>query len=42
MYFNLKMSAIIKKLMNKLSLEDDKKLSSEEVIEMERTYGAHK
>lgn len=39
---NLKMSEIIKKLMDKLSFEDDEKLTSEEVIEMENTYGAHK
>jgi len=36
------MSEIIKKLMEKFSFDDEKKLSSEEIIEMENTYGAHK
>ena len=38
------MSEIIKKIMEKLSIEvdDDIKLTSEKVIEMEDTYGAHK
>lgn len=39
---NLKMSEIIKKLMDKLSFDNEKELTSEEVIEMENTYGAHK
>lgn len=38
------MSELIQKLMDKLSFEgdSDKKLTSEKVIEMENTYGAHK
>ena len=36
------MSEIIKKLMEKLSFDDEKQFSSEEIIEMENTYGAHK
>ena len=33
---------MIKKLMDKLSFDDERKFSSEEIIEMENTYGAHK
>lgn len=38
------MSEIIKKIMEKLSLDSDnsEKLTSEKVIEMENIYGAHK
>lgn len=38
------MADIVKKLMKKLSIDidDDKKLSSDEIMELENTYGAHK
>jgi hypothetical protein len=36
------MSEIIKKLMDKISFDHNKKLTSEEIIEMENAYGAHK
>lgn len=40
--YDFKMSEIIKKLMDKISFDHNEKLTSEEIIEMENAYGAHK